>query len=63
MHAARAVAAELGLAHIEVWENAHNASYLRGGVRTPAEDPPMFLGLQNGIQGADWIDYEACHWL
>lgn len=63
LHAARAVAAELGLAHIEVWENAHNASYLRGGVRTPAEDPPMFLGLQDGIQGSDWVDYEACHWL
>ena len=63
LHAARFAAADLGLAQIEVWENASNSAYLRGGVRLAADDVPMLRPLLPGLRGEDWIDYERCHWL
>lgn len=63
LHAARFLAAELGLGHVEVWENAHNGAYLRGGVRLAGEDLPMLLPFVPELRGEDWLDYERCHWL
>lgn len=63
LHAARFTAAELGLTHVEVWENAGNGAYLRGGVRLAADDVPMLLPLTPELRGDDWTDYERCHWL
>lgn len=65
LHAGRAVAAELGLSAIELWENPHSSGYLRGGVRTEGKDVPMVLGLQSQpkVRGEEWLDYERAHWL
>jgi hypothetical protein len=64
LHAARSVAAELGLLAIEVWENPCSAAYLRGGVRTQdGSDLPMLLGLTPKARGEDWLDYERVHWI
>jgi GNAT superfamily N-acetyltransferase len=63
LHAARAVACDLGLPAIELWENPQNAGYLRGGVRTDSPDLPMLRPLQPGLRGKDWLDYERVHWL
>jgi GNAT superfamily N-acetyltransferase len=63
LHAARFTAAELGLSHLEVWENASNSAYLRGGVRLASDDIPMLRPLIPEVRGEDWIDYERCHWL
>jgi hypothetical protein len=63
LHAARFVAAELELGHIEVWENAWNSASLRGGARVPASDVPMLLPLHPAVRPEDWVDYERCHWL
>lgn len=65
LHAGRAVAAELGLSAIELWENPLSSAYLRGGVRTEGKDVPMVLGLQGQpkVRGDEWLDYERAHWL
>lgn len=63
LHAARFAAAELALPHVEVWENASNSTYLRGGVRLEADDIPMLRPLIPDLRGEQWVDYERCHWL
>ena len=64
LHAGRAVAKELGLSGIEIWENPQNAGYLRGGARSAdAHELPMLIGLAPGIRGEDWLDYERAHWI
>jgi GNAT superfamily N-acetyltransferase len=64
LHAARTVAGELDLPAIEVWENLENAAYLRGGARSAdVHELPMLLGLQPGVRGEDWLDYERAHWI
>lgn len=64
LHAARAVARELGLSAVEVWENPQNAGYLRGGARAiDTHEIPMLVGLTDGVRGSDWLDYERVHWI
>lgn len=63
LHAARFLAAELGLGQVEVWENASNGAYLRGGARLGGEELPMLLPFVPELRGEDWVDYERCHWL
>ena len=62
--AGRRLAAELGLSTLEIWENPHNAGFLAGGERiSSTKDLPMLLGLEPGVRGEDWLDYERAHWL
>jgi GNAT superfamily N-acetyltransferase len=64
LHAARAVARELGISAVEVWENPQNAGYLRGGARgLDTHEIPMLCGLAEGVRGEDWLDYERVHWI
>jgi hypothetical protein len=63
MHAARDEAGSLGLSAVEIWENAENPGWLRGGLPLPAADLPMLLPLSPGISADDWLDFEYAHWL
>lgn len=74
LHAARTVAGQLGLSHIELWQNPLNAAYQRGGahLQGPAQvkDLPMVLllgpnpaGAEGALRAEDWHDYERGLWL
>jgi GNAT superfamily N-acetyltransferase len=63
LHAARAEAAHCGLRGVEIWENAINAGWLRGGQPAASEDLPMVLALDRRVNGNDWLDWERGHWL
>ncbi len=74
LHAARTVAGQLGLPHIELWQNPKNAGYLRGGVHVQepglVKELPMVLLLgptpaaaRGPLRAEDWQDYERGLWL
>ena len=63
LHAARVVAGQLGLAQIELWQNPHNARYVRGGISVAADDVPMILALSSSVREKDWQDYERRIWI
>jgi GNAT superfamily N-acetyltransferase len=74
LHAARAVAGQLGLSAIELWQNPLNTGYLRGGAQSPeVKELPMVLLFPQAaaargparppLRADDWQDYERGLWL